>query len=261
MSLPFILSIPHCSGSTPESWRSRIALDDVQILQAVDFGTREIFSELPAAGLVISQWSRLLVDLNRNPENIGEKGVVALSDYLGRPVFKNGLEPTADQIAFLVDRYYRPYHAQIAQAIASETVVGLVDCHSLNGTGPADAPDAGQKRKDVVLSNYGDHHGRQVADQPLTCPVHILVAAAEALKEQGFTISINAPYRGGYIIQHYGRRLQRSGRWAMQVELTQDLFMAPGDLSPDATALNQVKNGIEAALTKLAKKIVLSEKS
>lgn len=253
MSLPFILSIPHCAGSIPESWRSRIALDDLQILEAVDFGAREIFSELPAAGIIISQWSRLLVDLNRNAGNFGEKGVVASSDYFGRPVFKTGQTPTIDQMAWLVNHYYRPYHEQISRAIESETFVGLIDCHSLNGIGPADAPDAGKKRKDVILSNYGDEHGRQVADQPITCPAKVLIAASEALQEQGFTISINAPYRGGYIVQHYGRRLQRSGRWAIQIELNQNLFMAPGDPSPDATALSQVKEGIETALSNLAK--------
>ena len=46
--LPFILSIPHCGLDIPAPLRPDLALDHDQILESIDFGTREIFGDMPA---------------------------------------------------------------------------------------------------------------------------------------------------------------------------------------------------------------------
>jgi N-formylglutamate deformylase len=129
----------------------------------------------------------------------------------------------------------------------------LLDGHSLNGTGPADAPDAGRRRKDVILSNNGDENGRPVPDRgPATCPVHLLAAMAAAFERQGFSVSINAPYKGGDIINHYGPALIRAGRAAVQIEMNQDLYMAAGDIETDPRRIQEVAQRVERALAAFA---------
>lgn len=253
MKLPFVLSIPHCSEAVPPELRPDLALTDREITESVDFGTREIFSTLNAHHVITAPWSRLTVDLNRNPDDHGEKGIVALRDYHGRRVFKNGKAPTDAQIAERVRRYALAYHEAVAEALKDTMVIGLIDCHSLNGLGPADAPDRGMPRKDITLSNNGDRQGRRRDDgSHLTCPDRTLQMAMAAFETQGFSVSLNHPYRGGHITNHYGALLRQQGRFALQIEMNQDLYMARDAIIPDPKRLKGIKQRVERALDQWA---------
>lgn len=250
MQLPFILSIPHCGIQVPPDLRSDIALSDDGITESVDFGTREIFERLPAAGVIAARWSRLVVDLNRGPDQYDAKGIVALTDYDGQTVFRRGREPTRPQIDERVARYYRPYHDRLSGLLLTNDVLGLIDCHSLNGTGPADAPDRGRKRSDVVLSNSGDARGDQRStEEPLTCPGELFRLAAAAFEDQGFSVALNTPYRGGYIVRHYGARLRSSGRFAIQVEMNHDLYMMRPAVVPNPQRIEDTSRRVARALS------------
>jgi N-formylglutamate deformylase len=253
MKLPFILSIPHCGVQVPGQLRSEMALSDHEIVESVDFGTYEIFSRIPALTIIHAQWSRLVADLNRNPLRRDEKGVVALSDYHGRRVFTPGCEPTPAQIEQRVAQYHHPYNAQLQQALNSSSFAVLFDCHSLNGTGPADAPDAGQKRKDITLSNFGDHEGKPRGNAgPITCPPDMLLTIARLFQQQGFSVSINNPYKGGFIINHYAPSLLETGRCAVQIEMNQDLYMHAGDVEPEPARIDEVTARVSEAFRSIA---------
>jgi N-formylglutamate amidohydrolase len=77
MKLPFVISIPHCSTRVPENIRQSMALNDLEIQESVDSCSREIFQSLPAETVLYAQWSRLTVDLNRDPKRRDKKGVIA----------------------------------------------------------------------------------------------------------------------------------------------------------------------------------------
>ena len=166
MDFPFIISIPHGSWKIPQEIRSAIALNDEEIMESTDMGTREIFESLPAGVVLCARWSRLAADLNRTPNQQGPKGVVALVDYEGRTVYLPGREPDRVERNRRIREYYMPYHNKLKQALGNPGITALIDCHSLNGTGPAEAPDAGRKRKDIVLSNNGDSEGGPVTPVP-----------------------------------------------------------------------------------------------
>ncbi len=226
MKLPFVVSIPHCSGRVPDSMKGRFALSQEEIDDSVDHGTREVFGSLDAAETLFAEWSRLVVDLNRAPERRDLKGVVAGVDYFGRQVYRPGMTPGSTEIDRWLNEYYWPYHLHLRDALTRDPVRGLFDGHSLNGTGPAEAPDAGQKRKDIVLSNNGDHDGQMT---PLlgaaTCPVPLLHLMREVFTDAGFSVALNDPYTAGFITAHYGRNLSEKGRFAVQMEINQDLFI------------------------------------
>ncbi len=253
MALPFIISIPHCAGQVPEDIRSTMALSENEILASVDFGTREIFGRIPAQEILMAQWNRLVVDPNRAPDLQDPKGVTALADYHGRPVFRPDLEPDRSTIIERVSRYHRPYHAALEKILGNPKAIALIDGHSLNGTGPADAPDRGQKRKDVILSNNGDTDGRlRPSSGPLSCsPEHILLFKS-AFENQGLSVALNFPYKGGYIVRHYSDLLRSSNRFAIQIEMNQDLYMAPGDLFPEDRRIQQVYRQVLKALEEAA---------
>jgi N-formylglutamate deformylase len=237
MKLPFVLSIPHCSARISPELSGAIALNDREVLEQVDIGTYEIFNGMPVADVLSAHWNRIVVDLNRGPERLDAKGVVALTDYQGRSIYRQGHEPDADQVKVRLHRYYHPYHARLLQALEENPVSALIDCHSLNGVGPADAPDAGQDRADVILSNYGDEKGQPSGGLAITCPPEDMQTIADAFRQQGFSVSLNNPYRGGYIVNRYGPLLLAEGRFSIQVELNQNLYTPPGEMQPDPACI------------------------
>mgnify|MGYP006284576119 FL=1 len=254
MKLPFVISIPHCSGRVPDTIRTRMALSDREILDAVDIGTGEIFGPLDALEVVQARWCRLVADLNRSPDSRGKKSVAALTDYQGRRVFHAGEDPDENEIESRVKMYHAPYHQSLARAFKKSGVKALFDCHSLEGTAPADAPDAGRKRADIILSNNGGPQGEpRDRTEDVTCPAQTLLQIGSAFEALGFSVLLNDPYKGGYITRHYGGRARKTGKICVQIEINQDLFLDADKTRPDPVKLEQVRQKVTLAMERAAK--------
>ncbi len=253
MVYPFLISIPHCGSRVPPEIRSAMALDDSEIDDARDIGSDVLFETLPAKTIIKADFSRLLVDLNRAPDNRGPKGVVAETDYRSRRIYLPGMYPDPQAIEERIRVYYQPYHEKIRQALADPGIAGLFDCHSLNGTAPADAPDAGQKRAEIVISNNGDTGGGPSSrlGEP-TCSRELIRGVRSALEAEGFHVSINNPYQGGFITVHYGRQLAAVGKFAIQVEMNQDLYLDERGMDVDQAKAETVRRRIHAAFEGIA---------
>lgn len=228
MKLPFVISLPHCSSLIPQELRAAVALSDHEIYESTDIGTREIFGLLPVNVLLGAPWSRIVVDLNRGPQQRGPRGVIAEVDYFGRAVYRAGLSPDQNEAENRLREYYWPYHSRLKEALLRPDMKGLIDCHSLNGIGPQEAPDRGKKRKDIVLSNNGDQAGdRDPALGTITCPAETLHLMGQAFQRAGFSVALNDPYSGGYILKHHGQEAMKRGKMAFQIEINQDLYVEP----------------------------------
>jgi N-formylglutamate deformylase len=226
MKYPLVICVPHCASRIPEMVRPALALKDEEIEESVDIGTKEIFGALPAKRVLCADWSRILVDLNRSAHERGPRGVVSEVDYHGRNVYHPGLFPNEREIAERLRKYYLPFHLRLKEALESPDIMGLCDCHSLNGIGPAEAPDPGKKRKDIVLGNNGDRHGNENPSLGrTTCPPESLHSIREAFERAGFSVSLNYPYTGGFITTHYGQEFADKGKIAFQIEINQDLYV------------------------------------
>jgi N-formylglutamate amidohydrolase len=206
----------------PPELAAALALSPEQVRENLDHGAAEVAAWLPVAAVVRQRWSRLAADPNRAPEDLGPKGVVAATDYHGRAVFPPGGEPGRADKERRVALYHRPFHAELARALAAPGVRGLVDLHSLDGVGPADAPDPGARRAEVVL---GDRWGK-------SCPPRLTEALAAACRARGLSAAVNRPYAGGHLAARYGKELMARGGFALQVELNKDLVMAGGGVDP-----------------------------
>ena len=256
MRLPFVLSIPHCSGRIPDRVKPTLALSNAEIADSVDWGTKEIFGSLLAEEVLCAQWSRLVVDLNRGPGRRDLKGVIAGVDYFGRPIYHPGMAPDEKEVEARLIEYYWPYHYRLREALNESHIKGLIDCHSLNGVGPSEAPDAGKKRKDIILSNNGDHKGEtRPALGKTTCPVASLNLMKQAFLEAGFSVSINDPYSAGFISTHYGHALADRKKFAVQVEINQDLFTEPGTGNTLPEKLADTGSKIRACFEQIARMI------
>lgn len=230
---PFVISIPHCSNRIPEEIKDSFALNDEEIEESTDVGTREIFGAIPVFNVYCAYWSRLAVDLNRGPDQDGPKGVVPRIDYCSRDIYLREALPDVVEMERRVRLYYQPYHQELRSAVERSEIAGLFDCHSLNGTGPPEAPDPGQQRKDVTLSNNGDDEGcAKDGFGEITCSPSFLQGVKGVFEDSGFSVSLNRPYSGGYITTHYGRVLSEKRKMALQVEINQSLYCIPRTLRP-----------------------------
>lgn len=256
MKFPFLISLPHCSRQIPEDVRPSLALTDEEILESTDIGTEEIFRSIPAGKVLFARWSRLLVDLNRGPGKGGKKGVIAQVDYHGRTIYRADRIPDEQEEERRIKEYYLPFHKRLIKEFEHPDIKVLFDCHSLNGIGPAEAPDAGRKRKDITLSNNGDHDGNSdPARGSITCPTKRLLLMKDAFQKAGFSVSVNDPYAGGFITIHYGQKYAHTGKFSVQIEINQDLYLKPNSMQPVTERLDEVRGRVLQAFLKIASKL------
>src|SRR3569623_2765598 len=118
--------MPHVGAAIPpeldESLTDvgRQALDtDWHVDRLYDF-----LDDVQASSLIARQ-SRTAVDLNRSPENEAlypgrfETGLCPATTFDGQPLYLEGRAPDAAEVARRVEQWWRPYHAQLDQAIAA----------------------------------------------------------------------------------------------------------------------------------------------
>ncbi|MCP4666940.1 MAG: N-formylglutamate amidohydrolase, partial [Deltaproteobacteria bacterium] len=206
------------------------------------------------SAIVRASWSRLVTDLNRSSLDRGPKGVIAEVDYHGRTVYRKGLVPDKKEVAYRLKEYYFPFHDRLKEALAHSAIKGLFDCHSLCGIGPSEAPDRGMQRKDIVLGNNGDGRGKvNPALGNTTCSEEVLWFMKEAFQRAGFSVSMNYPYSGGFIITHYARECAAKGKFFVQIEMNQDLFVETDSTQPREKKLGDVRDRVSRSLEEIAK--------
>lgn len=220
-SLPLLFSAPHAGTAlTPEveqglSSAARGLPDtDWHIPQLYDF-LRE-----SGASLLVANYSRFVIDLNRPPDNealytTATTGLYPETLFDGTPTFKPGMTPTAAQRQEYLETIWTPYHQQLQQELARiKQAFGyalLFDAHSIASVIPrlfdGKLPDL----------NLGTNGG-------LSCSPAIteaLTACCTAQKE--FSWVMNGRFKGGYITRAYGKPEQN--QHAVQLELAQCNYM------------------------------------
>ena len=221
MTLPILISIPHGGLVMPAEVEGRAVLSAADVFSDGDACTLEIYDVGDAvATLIKSMTARAIVDLNRAPDDLppgNPDGVVKSLTADRRPVYLNGDPPDAALAEMLIERYWRPYHAQLRAAAEMPGLQLGLDCHSMADRAPAIASQPGTQRPLFCLSN----------DEGRTAPASMMAALAAALAD-AFDVSIaaiglNDPFTGGYITRHHGHHPLP---W-VQVEMNRALYLAP----------------------------------
>ena len=113
-----------------------------------------------------------------------------------------------------IESLYKPYHRALRRLFTRVHrdfgAAVLIDCHSMPST--AGAKDE-RPRADVVL---GDRYGT-------SCVPAVAEIVEATLRGQGYVVSRNKPYAGGFITEHYGN--PAVGLHAIQLEINRALYM------------------------------------
>ena len=233
--VPLVLDSPHSGNDWPEDWRPSAPRDVLDI--GWDCYVNELFGTAPAHGAVLieAHFPRNFIDLNRGRLDIDPVmldgpwptelvptarsargyGLLRRLAVPGVPVYDAPL-PVAQVVGWL-EHYYDPYHAALTHEleVLHERFgqVWHLDCHSMKSRGNAMNEDEGRPRPDFVVSDLdGD-----TSDPQATRFV------VETLKQLGFTVSLNAPYKGAELIRRHSD--PAGGRHSLQIDINRALYL------------------------------------
>jgi N-formylglutamate amidohydrolase len=243
-AIPLVLDSPHSGETYPDDFDHVPARAIVR--QAEDTHVATLWRAAPAHGatLLEARFPRAYIDPNRSlsdidPELLADTwpepleptrktrqgiGLVWRVARGGTPMYARKL--TSEEVAARIDRYWRPYHAELdAMLDAHHRHFGAVwhlNCHSMPAVGDALSDDPGRERADFVL---GDRDGT-------TCEPGFTQIVAETLRRLGYAVAVNDPYKGVEIVRKHGRPAEN--RHSLQVEIKRTLYMDEQTLERNA---------------------------
>lgn len=201
------LSCEHASNRLPEGYDWG---DDAWLREqhwAFDLGAADLTRELAAAtgaGAVLSRFSRLLVDPNREPE----AETLFRGEAEGRSVVLNGNLSDGEKRRRIAG-YYEPYHRALRSGFEDSGVPLLFSIHSFT-------PIYEGARRPMEIGVLFDREDDGAAQ------------LGAMLREAGFATAMNEPYSGkaGLIFsaEHHAQAL---GRRALELEVRQDVCVDP----------------------------------
>ncbi len=221
-SAPLLVSMPHVGTHVPADLAARLTRE-ARVLPDTDWHLERLYDFLDALGasVLVATHSRYVVDLNRPPDNTSlypgqdTTALVPLDTFARAAIYRDGAAPDEAEVAQRVERYWRPYHAQLGRELerlrAAHGYALLWDAHSIASRVPrffeGRLPDF----------NLGTAGGRSCA------PGLSDAVAAVAQRAAGYTAVLNGRFKGGYITRRYGQ--PNTGVHAIQLELAEIAYM------------------------------------
>ena len=220
---PLLISLPHDGSAIPDDLAARMAAD-ARRAPDTDWHVSKLyaFARELGASILVPRYSRYVVDLNRPPDDTSlypgqnTTGLCPAVQFSGAPVYLAGQEPTAQEIAARVERYWRPYHDALRDELerlrARHGRVVLWEGHSIRGSAlpflfPGRLPDL----------NLGTAAGASCSPALQQRLEGVLAA------QQDYDWVANGRFKGGYITRNYGA--PDVGIEAVQLEISQRCYM------------------------------------
>jgi N-formylglutamate amidohydrolase len=232
---PVVFNSPHSGNVYPRAFLTAARLDLSTLRRSEDCFVDELALGVVRRGypLMRAHFPRCYVDVNREPYELdprmfegrlpsfantrsmrvaGGLGTVARVVGDAQEIYGDRL-PVDDAIR-RIEGLYKPYHRALRRLFTRVHrdfgAAVLIDCHSMPST--AGSKDE-RTRSDVVI---GDRYGT-------SCVAAVAESAEATLRAQGYSVSRNKPYAGGFITEHYGN--PAAGLHAVQLELNRGLYM------------------------------------
>lgn len=234
--LPLLISVPHAGTEVPGEIFERFSLP-AQTVPDTDWHVDRLyaFAREMGASMLVANYSRYVVDLNRAPDSrplyagVPTSPICALHTFGGEPVYIEGEAPDEEEIAKRVAIYWQPYHRALEEELLRlRTEHGLAllwDAHSVGSEVPSLFEGM------LPEFNFGTRDDR-------SCPRSLADSLLDRVAREGkYGVVLNGRFKGGYITHHYGR--PESRQYAIQLELAQRVYMderAPGVLDEQKTS-------------------------
>ena len=197
-----------------------------------------------------AKYSRLVIDLNRDPESVplytdGRiiTELVPKTDFLGGEIYiDNKFIPDDAEIGRRIENYYRPYHQKIEKLLQERLKefgkVLLWDAHSIRRFVPTIREE---HFPDLIL---GDNDEKSAGKE-------IIEIALANLQKGKYGVNHNAPFKGGFITRSFGK--PENNVHALQLELVKTNYMNDAELEFDEDRANEMRSVLRPVFEKLIK--------
>ena len=254
LKTPLIFASPHSGAKYPKPFLSMSGRTISELRKNEDAFIGQLFEDVAKLGapFLAAQFPRCFVDVNRaadelpsdwpgaaeNPTNRAKAGFGVIPQILSedKPIYKEPLPASVTQGR--LEALYHPYHSAlkslIDRALNEFGRALIVDCHSMPGFAPL-----GARRADIVL---GDRYAQ-------SCRPEIMQIFETRFTSQGYSVTRNYPYAGGYVTSHYGQ--PHTGVEAIQIEINRDLYLNPISMKPKRKGFSVLSRDIKTITSEL----------
>ena len=233
--MPLVLDSPHSGRAYPEDFDHAVSLEALR--RTEDAYVDRLFEGAAGlgAGFLAALFPRSYVDPNRHETEIDpllladpwpgavnftervDKGLGVIRRLVGPRLAVYDRLLSSAEIEARLERYHRPYHEKLqAMLDATHARFGQVwhlNCHSMKAMGRGRQGQPAPIREDFVL---GDLDGR-------SCDPAFRDLVAGELRAMGYSVAINAPFRGAELVTRHG--LPAEGRHSLQIEINRRLYL------------------------------------
>jgi len=246
--LPIIISCPHVGTNIPEDIRLTMEDGIAETTEDTDWFIHDLYSFAPEMGITLikANYSRFVIDLNRDPngkslyqDSRRQTALVPLTTFSGKKIYRSG-DISAEEVKRRQNLYFDPYHEALnteVNKLKSEFhQVLFFDAHSIKRVVKSIRTEP---FPDVIV---GDNDGA-------TAHASLTAAALASLKAGGLAVAHNDPFKGGFITRSQGK--PRESLHALQLEMSQDLYMNEHDNSRNMQKEKNIANILQQMFLKL----------
>ncbi len=178
--------------------------------------------------------SRFVVDLNRRRDEGGLNGVIKVTDFSGRPLYREDFRFTEKRIEERLKRYYDPFHETVNRMLAKEDIDFFVDGHAMTSKGPNIGPDTGKPRPALCVMTGGDKQGEPLDTHTSLCASQARLVVdllwqyfGDIIKDSDApdSILLNDPFGAGGTIQRLSNPHWPSHKAGFGIEINKSLYM------------------------------------
>ena len=259
--VPVVFDSPHSGTVYPADFDA--VVPRLVLRRAEDTHVDALYAAAPDHGatLIAANFPRSYIDANRSlldidaalldaawpgPINVSrktEKGIGLVWRLLdtGEAIYRRKL--TVAEVQARISACYAPYHRTVRDAINAAHkhygAVWHVNCHSMPATSSVISEEGpGVARADFVL---GDRDGT-------TCSPDFTAFVAQTLRDMGYDVRINDPYKGVELVRAYSDPAEH--KHSLQIEVNRKLYM-----DEDSRERNEGFDKLQDDLTALVKAI------
>ncbi|WP_303982844.1 N-formylglutamate amidohydrolase [Dongia mobilis] len=257
---PVVFDSPHSGYDYPGDFDHAVPRDVLR--RAEDAFVDDLYEGAPdlGAGFLKALFPRAYIDPNRHEDEIdsdmlsepwprpvrasekSEMGLGLIRRLIKGRVHIYDRPLTVTEIMARIESYHRPYYAELENMLESRVsgfgAVWHVNCHSMRTTGRKGGKSI--PRDDFVL---GDREGE-------SCDPAFTEFVAECLRNMGYSVQINHPFKGAELIERFGRPLE--GRHSLQIEVNRGLYMDEDRIEKHA-GFGQLKGDIDQLIGDICK--------
>jgi N-formylglutamate deformylase len=231
--VPVVVDVSRSGRFYPIDFRSPVPFSALH--DNVSMYVDEIWKHAPRYGATLLQalFPNTYIDANRHELDIDPSlidgewpvpvqfvsksglGLLKTVSRYGEPLQERKL--TVAEVEARLDRYFRPYHRELAsimdRMLTAHGFYYQLSCHCMSAVGAPTHADAGKERMDFCLGNL---RGASSSED-------FIEFVADAIRQQGFTCSVNTPYTGGELNRRYGKADGKQE--SIMVEINKRTFM------------------------------------